>query len=639
MPPKPKGKKTVVPKETGESEHAVALEKPAGENAAPSAAASDSTSSYVHKLEEAITTVPIYFISTHGQYDVVGVKKEDLSFKCPPNTYIFETAGVQNITSIDIDPLLWYLMQSPNRQLFIDIFRNTLDSVLLEKYPDIFPNKNEIYKFKHIFKHVIFYKPGDNVPIRKLTLQNIQRKYDVSSYILDGKLVQVNGRLSTRNMYASMGFWQFLKDKPYYTFPRVMLDYNYIGTHIDDENNSNNDENYEPSENEESNGNNSNSENNANVEGDEAVEGDKAVEEEEENDVESLQLNTFTKGYKETSCDPSYINNFQFKDGLEEINPQGCARILNQLYDILNFVKIKSSGENSDFNFPFVTNKNIVYQEDIFGKTIEEYITIKEEKEKLLKTNTTTIEGIEKKGLLKNRDTRTIKSLTNENQILEKQIHKITEYITEFELKKTAGNIPEFDNTHPNIFIFSSCGEGKGPKSLLQKISEIQQEAIHKMDGVINPNTTLEKTGLYIDTEKLKSKILEKHLYIVEPKRQYKVSEVHKEFDALDEAYEFFEKDLATQEAIESALIQVENSEDVIPSTYIPYEDWKYKYTYLQTGAVELKAKGVGIKKSHKKRPFLRTYNLRPRHTHFTRSKNGSHGGRRRFRKTRRLHK
>jgi hypothetical protein len=221
-----------------------------------------------------------------------------------------------------------------------------------------------INAFRHVFKHIIFYGPEQHVPIRKLTLHNIKRKVDWSSFIMDGKFIQTRGRLSTRMMYASMGFWKFLPTNPYYTFPRVPLDYEYLTT-IAENNSENDDENYELNDDIDYN-------NTSNTEEDEESNGNVGteVEEEEENITRVLQQNIRTKLLEATSCDTTYLENFRFKsEKLRE--PQGCARMLPDLYDILNRTHIHRTGKEADDpDAPFITNQNIILQSNVFGETI-----------------------------------------------------------------------------------------------------------------------------------------------------------------------------------------------------------------------------------------------------------------------------
>lgn len=104
-------------------------------------------------------SVPIYFASTHGVYDLRHGPVE--SFIVPPNTYIFEASSIGEATLTTIDEPLWNMFQNRNE------FASYLNSS---------PSANDEAK-KQIIKNLAYYKPGDTVFKRTLVLDH-ENQYD-----------------------------------------------------------------------------------------------------------------------------------------------------------------------------------------------------------------------------------------------------------------------------------------------------------------------------------------------------------------------------------------------------------------------------------------------------------------------------
>ena len=120
-------------------------------------------------------------ISTHGKYNL---NREVISFKVPPNTYVCETqlAGILCLTTIDA-PLMSLLM-CENREMFMCYFFNDgvgcPGPVVLPAVPGggMYAAKpaGEIHSaevYKDVLKQMTFYCPGDDIPIRELSIGRV----------------------------------------------------------------------------------------------------------------------------------------------------------------------------------------------------------------------------------------------------------------------------------------------------------------------------------------------------------------------------------------------------------------------------------------------------------------------------------
>lgn len=130
-----------------------------------------------------LDTYPIYLVSSHGGYDIDEIDEgaEPREFVVPPNVYIFEMAdiGENCMTRVD-DPTL-DLTQGVNRKEFKQYFLNG-------------KGRSEIKK--SIFRNLTFYKPGDSIYMRYISMgENIRNMRGTSSY-------------------ESFGFFKFNVDDP-----------------------------------------------------------------------------------------------------------------------------------------------------------------------------------------------------------------------------------------------------------------------------------------------------------------------------------------------------------------------------------------------------------------------------------------
>ncbi len=615
----------------------------------------------VYFRDKEIQQSPIYFISTHGEYDVNGATStDDLFFVCPPNTYIFETAQIQNITSIDIDPYLWYLMQSKNRTLLFEIFEEKHSDEYFQKY---FPGMDDekfqyrIKALRHVCKHVIYYGPGQKVPIRKLTLSNIHSKKDAQlSYIINSQYFQTKKivRASLRIMYASMGFWKFSKGSPYYTFPRVNLDYEYQRT-LEEDLHMKLDAAIQESRNpklikafadfedaltqEEKKNTNYKDEDEiinkfklyieslhkkllenttdkklkkkidtqfneiiADYE-DETFEledvkdtliefltsngfekyieelkstVEQLLEEEDEEEEEENPLDTLLRVIKESRNKNIKDIATQYKDSLDfaqdTYTQDLWEKILKKNTEPLKFVEGAVEGEvetnvpenasNSENIDPEIFDMSYLCNPDFINHFIFQNITPPE-----VPTTTGGAQPIhrEPEGCA-----RILKSLYTPLNNPQNKLHVTNrEIVMQDTSDEPRVKIDEFES--PNIFIFSSCA-AVTPKSSkikedlylnnLKHVQNLQKEAIEEMgkNKLINPDTELGKSNLYVDTRRIENftKVVEDGII-------------------------FLNKDPETIETIMKAIVKIKDPSLVTEET-IPYEDWKYTYTYLDGG-------------------------------------------------------
>lgn len=128
---------------------------------------------------------PIILASTHGAYDL---RSEPKVWTVPANTYIFETQSIGDTTLTTIDDPIWRLCQSASRPWFINYFLGNRDFFTL---PNSGPPQEQYSK---IFKNLVFYKPGDTIAERDLSIGG-GRKQEPSGI--------------ARASYVNMGFYKF----------------------------------------------------------------------------------------------------------------------------------------------------------------------------------------------------------------------------------------------------------------------------------------------------------------------------------------------------------------------------------------------------------------------------------------------
>ena len=105
-------------------------------------------------LLDAISRGDIYYIATHGGYDLT---KDQAPYTVPPNTYIFETQALGDLCMPTIDKPLWVLAQY--REAFKGFLQNISDA----------PGSNGTV-FRDALSYLTLYGPGDRLPIRMLSI-------------------------------------------------------------------------------------------------------------------------------------------------------------------------------------------------------------------------------------------------------------------------------------------------------------------------------------------------------------------------------------------------------------------------------------------------------------------------------------
>jgi len=128
---------------------------------------------------------PIILASTHGAYDL---GKEPQIWTVPANTYIFETQSIGDTTLTTIDDPIWKLSQSTSRPWFINYF---LGNKSFFENPE---NGPAIKEYTGVFKNFVFYKPGDQIAERDLSIGG-------------GRKAEPHGL--ARESYVNMGFYKF----------------------------------------------------------------------------------------------------------------------------------------------------------------------------------------------------------------------------------------------------------------------------------------------------------------------------------------------------------------------------------------------------------------------------------------------
>jgi hypothetical protein len=130
-----------------------------------------------------LDTYPIYLVSSHGGYDIDEIDEGGAprEFIVPPNVYIFEMGDIgENCMTHADDPTL-HLTQGVNRKEFKEYFLKGT-------------GRSEIKK--SIFRNLTFYKPGDSIYMRYISMgENIRNMRETS-------------------LYENFGFFKFNVDDP-----------------------------------------------------------------------------------------------------------------------------------------------------------------------------------------------------------------------------------------------------------------------------------------------------------------------------------------------------------------------------------------------------------------------------------------
>jgi hypothetical protein len=110
--------------------------------------------------------IPIVLFSIHGRYS------GESMFTVPPNTWIFETAGVGDLCLVTVDKPLWKLVQGKNRERFLAYLKG-------EEDPSNSPELRE--KFKDVISQLNYYEPGDSIYERDLVFT--EKDEDMDFYL------------------------------------------------------------------------------------------------------------------------------------------------------------------------------------------------------------------------------------------------------------------------------------------------------------------------------------------------------------------------------------------------------------------------------------------------------------------------
>jgi hypothetical protein len=156
-----------------------------------------------------LDTLPIYFISTHGAYDVRDAEAPDGSkvpwdveeetWIVPPGTHIFETMQMGDLCYTEIDQHLWAACQGINRDRFLQFFLHGTP-------PD------EVWEM--MFQQLYYYGPGSRVAKRSLAIGGGKREEEGPAYAEPA-------REPLRRAYINMGFYAFPVGAPANDFPDV----------------------------------------------------------------------------------------------------------------------------------------------------------------------------------------------------------------------------------------------------------------------------------------------------------------------------------------------------------------------------------------------------------------------------------
>jgi hypothetical protein len=154
-----------------------------------------------------LDTLPIYFVSTHGAYDVrdaeaadgskVPWNVEDETWTVPPGTHIFETMAMGDLCLTEIDQHLWDITQGTNRDKFLRF-------LLTGQPPDAI--------LEMVIQQLYYYGPGTKVAKRTLSIGGGKREEEGPAYAGPE-------REPLRRAYINMGFYAFPVGAPANVFP------------------------------------------------------------------------------------------------------------------------------------------------------------------------------------------------------------------------------------------------------------------------------------------------------------------------------------------------------------------------------------------------------------------------------------
>ena len=153
--------------------------------------------------------VPIYFASTHGEYDLDGmngdkwvwdknamkIESNDIpidTFIVPENSFVIEAADIGEITLNYIDDVLWKVLQGKYRQYFV--------SYLTGNPPVKAINHPYHKKMIKLLRNITIYYPGDTVVSRNLILNS-----GIDTNLKEGPRIE-------RIRFRGMGFYKFNPD-------------------------------------------------------------------------------------------------------------------------------------------------------------------------------------------------------------------------------------------------------------------------------------------------------------------------------------------------------------------------------------------------------------------------------------------
>jgi hypothetical protein len=145
------------------------------------------------KLQDLIKTVktaPIFMCSSHGIYDQTEALQK---WTVPANTYIFQSLNIGDTLYATMDIPLWEIIQGGKRNAFLNYLLGSYSNLRKAGIP-------VEAKFKELFKHMVLYKPGDEIYARKLS-------FGGGRTIIGGPADPVHK--SSREVYANSGFYRF----------------------------------------------------------------------------------------------------------------------------------------------------------------------------------------------------------------------------------------------------------------------------------------------------------------------------------------------------------------------------------------------------------------------------------------------
>jgi hypothetical protein len=162
---------------------------------------------------ELLRTIPIYFASTHGVYDIDDMECVETSwaagsaepvktpiaepcvetFIVPEKSFVIEAAQVGEITESEIDNDLWIIMQGKFREYFVRYLTGNISPQL---------EAHEFHgRMLKLLRSLTIYYPGDTVVVRNLVLEagiDLQKK--------EGE------QRIERIRFRGMGFYKFIAD-------------------------------------------------------------------------------------------------------------------------------------------------------------------------------------------------------------------------------------------------------------------------------------------------------------------------------------------------------------------------------------------------------------------------------------------